>query len=83
MKRGRSFRGSLVLAVCAGLLGCKKGTDAPTTPVAAAPAAAPSTKDPNRPGELGKNVIRGKVTYEAVCEAHDMPYTPLDAALAA
>jgi len=63
MKRGRSFRGSLVLAVCAGLLGCKKGTDAPTTPVAAAPAAAPSTKDPNRPGELGKNVIRGKVTF--------------------
>ena len=31
----------------------------------------------------GVNVIRGKVTYEAVCEAHDMPYTPLDAALAA
>ena len=31
----------------------------------------------------GVNVIRGKVTYEAVCEAHDMPYTPLVAALAA
>ena len=25
----------------------------------------------------GVNVIGGKVTYEAVCEAHDMPYTPL------
>jgi alanine dehydrogenase len=35
--------------------------------------------------ELGRgvNVIAGKVTYEAVGEAHDMPYTPLDAALAA
>jgi alanine dehydrogenase len=31
----------------------------------------------------GVNVVGGKVTYEAVCEAHDMSYTPLDAALAA
>jgi alanine dehydrogenase len=31
----------------------------------------------------GVNVIGGKVTYEAVCEAHGMPYTPLTAALAA
>jgi alanine dehydrogenase len=31
----------------------------------------------------GVNVVRGRVTYAAVCEAHDMPYTPLDAALAA
>jgi alanine dehydrogenase len=31
----------------------------------------------------GVNVIGGMVTYEAVSEAHKMPYTPLDAALAA
>src|SRR6187455_899378 len=31
----------------------------------------------------GVNVIGGKLTYEAVSEAHGMPYTPLDAALAA
>ncbi len=26
----------------------------------------------------GVNVIDGKITYEAVAEAHDLPYTPLD-----
>jgi alanine dehydrogenase len=31
----------------------------------------------------GVNAVGGKLTYEAVCEAHDMPYTPLEAALAA
>jgi alanine dehydrogenase len=31
----------------------------------------------------GVNVIGGKVTYEAVAEAHGMEYTPLDDALAA
>jgi alanine dehydrogenase len=31
----------------------------------------------------GVNVIAGKVTYEAVAEAHGMDYTPLDDALAA
>ena len=31
----------------------------------------------------GVNAIGGKITYEAVCEAHGMQYTPLDAALAA
>ena len=29
----------------------------------------------------GVNAIGGKLTYEAVCEAHGMEYTPLDAAL--
>jgi len=29
------------------------------------------------------NVLGGKVTYEAVAEAHGHEYTPLDAALAA
>ena len=31
----------------------------------------------------GVNVIRGKLTYEAVAEAHGLDYTPLDDALAA
>ena len=31
----------------------------------------------------GVNVIGGKLTYEAVAEAHGMDYTPLDDALAA
>ncbi len=31
----------------------------------------------------GVNVVGGKVTYEAVAEAHGMAYTPLDDALAA
>ena len=31
----------------------------------------------------GVNVMGGKVTYEAVAEAHGMEYTPLDDALAA
>jgi alanine dehydrogenase len=31
----------------------------------------------------GVNVLGGKVTYEAVAEAHGLEYTPLDAALAA
>jgi alanine dehydrogenase len=31
----------------------------------------------------GVNTIGGKLTYEAVAEAHDMEYTPLDDALAA
>src|SRR6187431_1741827 len=31
----------------------------------------------------GVNAIGGKLTYEAVSEAHGMPYTPLEAALAA
>jgi alanine dehydrogenase len=31
----------------------------------------------------GVNVFAGKVTYEAVAEAHGMEYTPLDDALAA
>ena len=30
----------------------------------------------------GVNVLGGKVTYEAVAEAHGLEYTPLDAALA-
>jgi alanine dehydrogenase len=29
------------------------------------------------------NVLDGKVTYEAVAEAHDLPYTPLYSVLAA
>ena len=31
----------------------------------------------------GVNAIGGRLTYEAVSEAHGMPYTPLEAALAA
>ncbi|HWJ45349.1 MAG TPA: hypothetical protein VNR63_08165, partial [Gaiellaceae bacterium] len=31
----------------------------------------------------GVNVIEGKVTYEAVAEAHGLEYTPLDGVLAA
>jgi alanine dehydrogenase len=31
----------------------------------------------------GVNAIGGKLTYEAVSEAHGMPYTPVEAALAA
>ncbi len=30
----------------------------------------------------GVNVLNGKITYAAVAEAHGLPYTPLDAALA-
>ncbi len=30
---------------------------------------------------LGVNVIHGKVTYQAVAEAHDLPYVPLKAAM--
>ena len=30
----------------------------------------------------GVNVLGGKITYAAVAEAHGLPYTPLDAALA-
>jgi len=32
---------------------------------------------------LGVNVIGGRITYEAVAEAHGLEYTPLDDALAA
>ena len=31
----------------------------------------------------GVNAIGGKLTYEAVSEAHGMPYTPLEAAMVA
>ena len=31
----------------------------------------------------GMNVLAGRVTYEAVAEAHGLPYTPLAEALAA
>jgi alanine dehydrogenase len=31
----------------------------------------------------GVNVLGGKVTYEAVAEAHGLPFTPLEAALSA
>ncbi len=31
----------------------------------------------------GVNALAGKLTYEAVAEAHGMDYTPLDDALAA
>ena len=31
----------------------------------------------------GVNVVAGKITYEAVAEAHGLEYTPLDDALAA
>jgi alanine dehydrogenase len=37
----------------------------------------------NRELARGVNVAFGKVTYEAVAEAHGMEYTPLDDALAA
>jgi alanine dehydrogenase len=31
--------------------------------------------------ELGLNVVNGKIVYEAVAEAFDMPYTPLAQAM--
>ena len=33
--------------------------------------------------EEGVNVVAGKITYEAVAQAHGLEYTPLAAALAA
>ncbi|MBX6353792.1 MAG: alanine dehydrogenase [Thermoflavifilum sp.] len=35
----------------------------------------------NRPLALGVNVVRGKVTYQAVATSLDLPYTPLDEVL--
>ena len=40
------------------------------------PRAAPSRADPAL--AKGVNVLDGKVTYEAVAEAHGLDYTPLD-----
>lgn len=53
---------ALALSIGAGSLGCKKGPETQASaPAAAAPGAAPA--DPNKPGVLGKNAIRGKVTF--------------------
>jgi alanine dehydrogenase len=35
----------------------------------------------NQEIRLGANVIAGKVTYQAVAEAFDLAYTPVDALL--
>jgi alanine dehydrogenase len=37
----------------------------------------------NRPLARGVNVVAGRLTYEAVADAHALPYTPVEDALAA
>jgi alanine dehydrogenase len=32
----------------------------------------------NKEIKLGANIVNGKVTYAAVAEAFDLPYTPID-----
>ena len=57
--------------------------DPPSSPGSPTSASIGAVTGESRRSRRGVNVVGGKVTYEAVAEAHGMAYTPLDDALAA